>query len=148
MQISVTDQLPALSHNITALQRRLNGDLTPLMRAIGAVVESSTRQRFASKQSPDGVAWTQLKPSTVRQKQKASGRSAGILVDRGDLMKSITHQASRQSVAIGTNRHYAKYHQTGTSKMPARAFLGLPTADKQGIRGVVNDFLSGAINNG
>lgn len=145
MQINVTDQIPALNEHLTALQQRLNGDLTPLMQAIGSVLEGSTRQRFADKVSPNGVAWAVLMPSTVKAK---NGRS-NILVDSGDLIRSITFHASNDSVVIGTDRPYGKYHQTGTkkadgsTKMVARPWLGLSQQDQFDINDLIMDFLAG-----
>ena len=145
MQFDVTHTIPALSEHLTDLQQRLNGDLTPLMQAIGSVLEGSTRQRFADKQSPNGVAWAVLMPSTVKAK---NGRS-NILVDSGDLIRSITFHATSDSVVIGTDRPYGKYHQTGTkkangnTKMVARPFLGLSEQDKSDIGDLINDFLAG-----
>lgn len=145
MQINVTDQIPALNEHLTALQQRLNGDLTPLMQAIGSLLEGSTRQRFADKVSPNGVAWAVLMPSTVKAK---NGRS-NILVDSGDLIRSITFHASNDSVVIGTDRPYGKYHQTGTkkadgsTKMVARPWLGLSQQDQFDINDLIMDFLAG-----
>lgn len=147
MQIDVTHDIPALNEHLATLQQRLNGNLTPLMQAIGSVLEGSTRQRFADKQSPNGVAWAVLMPSTVKAK---NGRS-NILVDSGDLIRSITFHASNDSVVIGTDRPYGKYHQTGTkkangnTKMVARPFLGLSEDNKSEIGDLINDFLAGEI---
>lgn len=139
MQIDVTDDIPALNEHLTALRQRLNGDLTPLTQAIGSVLEGSTRQRFADKKDPNGVSWVVLMPSTIQAK---NGRSK-ILVDSGDLLRSITFHASADSVVIGTDRPYGKYHQTGTKHMPQRAFLGLSEQDKNDIGDLINDFLAG-----
>lgn len=147
MQIDVTHDILALNAHLSELQQRLNGNLTPLMQAIGSVLEGSTRQRFADKQSPNGVAWAVLMPSTVKAK---NGRS-NILVDSGDLIRSITFHATSDSVVIGTDRPYGKYHQTGTkkangtTKMVARPFLGLSEDDKSDIGDLINDFLAGEI---
>ena len=145
MQIDVTHTIPALSEHLTDLRQRLNGDLTPLMQAIGSVLEGSTRGRFADKQSPNGVAWAVLMPSTIKAK---NGRS-NILVDSGDLIRSITFHASSDSVAIGTDRPYGKYHQTGTkkangeTKMVSRPWLGLSQQDQFDINDLILDYLAG-----
>lgn len=139
--IFIADDIPALNEHLTKLQQRLNGDLTPLMSAIGSVLESSTRQRFADKKDPSGVAWAVLMPSTIKAK---NGRST-ILVDSGDLIRSITFHASNDSVVIGTDRPYGKYHQTGTKLMPQRAFLGLSAQDNSDIGDLINDFLAGSL---
>ena len=145
MQIDVTHDIPALNEHLTDLRQRLNGDLTPLMQAIGSVLEGSTRGRFADKQSPNGVAWAVLMPSTVKAK---NGRS-NILVDSGDLIRSITFHASSDSVLIGTDRPYGKYHQTGTkkadgsTKMVARPWLGLSQQDQFDINDLIVGYLAG-----
>lgn len=145
MQIDVTHDIPALNEHLATLQQRLNGNLTPLMQAIGSVLEGSTRQRFADKQSPNGVAWAVLMPSTVKAK---NGRS-NILVDSGDLIRSITFHASNDSVVIGTDRPYGKYHQTGTkkangtTKMVARPWLGLSQQDQFDINDLIVGYLAG-----
>ena len=145
MQIDITHDIPALNEHLTDLRQRLNGDLTPLMQAIGSVLEGSTRGRFADKQSPNGVAWAVLMPSTIKAK---NGRS-NILVDSGDLIRSITFHASSDSVAIGTDRPYGKYHQTGTkkangeTKMVSRPWLGLSQQDQFDINDLILDYLAG-----
>lgn len=146
MQIVVNQSLPALQQHFDRLRERLGGDLTPLMAAIGGVLESSTRERFESKRDPQGVSWEQLNPKTKEAKRTAKGRlRGGILVDRGDLRKSITWHATSQSVAVGTDRHYGRYHQEGTQHMPARPFLGLSVEDEGNILQTVQNFIDGAI---
>lgn len=145
MQIDVTHDILALNEHLATLQQRLNGNLTPLMQAIGSVLEGSTRQRFADKQSPNGVAWAVLMPATVKAK---NGRS-NILVDSGDLIRSITFHASSDGVVIGTDRPYGKYHQTGTkkanrnTKMVARPWLGLSQQDQFDINDLIVGYLAG-----
>lgn len=143
MKIDVDHQIPALNEQLIQLRQRLNGDLTPLMWAIGTILENSTRQRFADKKDPDGVSWEMLAPSTVRQKKNQSGTAQGILVEKGDLLRSITFHANGYSVVIGTDRPYGKYHQTGTQNMPKRAFLGVSKQDESDIGDLINDFLAG-----
>ena len=147
MQIDITHDIPALNEHLATLQQRLNGNLTPLMQAIGSVLEGSTRQRFADKETPNGASWAILGEKTVKAK---NGRS-NILVDSGDLIRSITFHPSSDSVVIGTDRPYGKYHQTGTkkangeTKMVARPWLGLSAQDKSDIGDLINDFLAGEI---
>lgn len=146
MQLVVSDQLPQLAANLHALENKLGGDLTPLMDAVGFFLENSTRERFETKHDPEGISWEQLKPATVARKQHKNGSiRGGILVDHGDLRKSITYHASTQSVAVGTDRQYGQYHQTGTLHLPARRFLGLSEADKDGINDIIHQFLEDAL---
>lgn len=143
MQIDVHEQLTEVNATLSEIYQRLDGGLTPLMQAIGAIVENSTRERFSTKTAPDGVSWDSLRPSTLVIKK---GRGS-LMVDRGDLMRSITHHATAVSIEVGTDRPYGKYLQTGTKnsdgseRMVARPFLGLSEDDFTDIRELLNDFL-------
>ena len=147
MRLNVESQLGELSDKIGLLYSRLDGDLTPLMQGIGAIVESSTRDHFRTKTAPDGSSWADLKPATLEAK---NGRG-GILVDQGDLMRSITAHATGVSVVVGSDRPSAKYHQTGTKnsdgseRMVARPIFGLSADDYTDIRDLVNDFMEDLI---
>lgn len=135
MRIDVESQLGEMSDKLGALALGL-GDLSPVMQAIAAVVEGSTRERFLTKQDSEGVSWKQLSPERLRQKK---GRG-GILVDRGDLMRSITGHATAVSAEVGTDRPYGKYHQMGWG-VPQREFLGLSEEDVLDIQDLLNDFM-------
>ena len=142
MQLTLTHNLSALQQRLDRLQGKLGGDLTPVMTAIGGLLESSTRERFETKRDPQGMSWEQLNPKTKNAKRTAKGRlRSDILVDRGDLRKSITYHATSQSVAVGTDRHYGRYHQEGTRHMPARPFLGLSVEDEGNILQLVQKFI-------
>lgn len=148
MQISANDEFPELNQRLISIYQTLNGDLTPLTSAIGALIEGSTRDRFRTKTDPKGDPWAELMPSTKEYKHG----SGGVLVEYGDLMRSITYHASSASVAIGTDRPYGKYHQTGTKnadgseRMAARIFLGISESDKSAINEILDDFISEAVN--
>lgn len=146
--ITGLDELGVTHSQIAQLYQKLNGDLTPLMQAIGGVLESSTTERFTTKQSPNGEYWANLMSSTVARKTNANGDKGGILVESGDLMRSITYHANKDSVTVGTPETYGVYHQFGAKKrngedMPARPFLGLSNDDKQDIYAMINDYLMG-----
>lgn len=148
MQITVNSQLQELNDHIGTIYLRLNGDLTPFMSAIGTLLEGSTRDRFRTKTAPDGSSWEDLKPST----KAAKNNRGGILVDYGDLMRSITYHASNDAVAVGSDRPYAKFPQTGTKnadgseRMVKRDFLGLSIDDKANIRDLMFEFMESAVN--
>ena len=142
LYFSANHGLPQLAANIQALEDKLGGDLTPLMDAIGLLLENSTRERFETKRDPEGISWAQLKPQTIERKRNKNGSiRGGILVDYGDLRKSITYFANTQSVTVGSDRQYSQYHQTGTEHMPARRFLGLTEEDVKEIDEFIRIFL-------
>jgi phage virion morphogenesis protein len=120
-------------------QRVLSGlaiagrNLFPLMDEIGGALETSTRVRFEDGDGPDGKRWTPSK------------RGGQTLVDTGRLLASITSNASRTSVEVGSNLIYAATHQFGRDAIPARPFLGLSVDDGREIEAIVEDYLRGAM---
>lgn len=140
-----SDDLPLLRDSIETLREKL-GDLTPLMDAIGGLLESGTRQRFTDKKAPDGTAWANLMPNSERAKRntkRKTEKGGGILVFSGNLKQSITHHADPYSVTVGTPELYGVYHQFGTDDMSARPFLGLSDDDKSDIYELINEHLMG-----
>ncbi len=131
-----------------------------LMDTIGSFGVSSTQQRFLDKKSPDGDNWTK----SARAK-KDGGQT---MRDTNRLFESLTHEASPDHVAWGTNVIYAAIHQFGgvikakTAKglsffvggsfvnvkqinMPARPFLDVSSEDEAEINTIVDDWIQGAI---
>ncbi|MBY0559865.1 phage virion morphogenesis protein [Hyphomicrobium sp.] len=100
-----------------------------LIVALTAIVRAQARRRFQTKLDPDGKAWPPLASSTVD-----GGREQGtMLVDTGTLANSITMQVSGTVGIVKTVVEYAKYHHTGSFKVPnhppKRQFLGVGKAD-------------------
>jgi len=140
-------------------------DRQPAMDEIGAELQASTHQRFREQRGPDGERWQALAPATLlgRAGKKARTKSGGftkrartrmdnakILRDTGELFQSISFQASPSRVAVGTNKRYAAIHQfggkagrDGTTRIPARPFLGIAEADRQMITDVLTRHLEG-----
>jgi len=70
--------------------------------------------------------WAPVDPTYAAAK-KAAGFGSKILVRTGDLRKSLTKRGGdnirrigRQRMEVGTRVKYAKFHQRGTRRMPAR----------------------------
>lgn len=76
---------------------------------------------FDEEKDPEGNAWADLKPATWARKN-----SPKILYETGKLRKSVRVTASRGGLEIDATAPYAVYLQRGTSKMPARPFIGMP----------------------
>jgi phage virion morphogenesis protein len=131
----------------------------PLFDEIGAMLGLSTQMRFEREQDPDGNPW----PASLRA-QFSGGKT---LTDTGRLAASITHEATDDGVAVGTNVIYAAIHQMGgtirakTSKglrfraggnggwvtkmsvdIPQRAFLGVDQDDEKAIMALSEDYLA------
>jgi HK97 gp10 family phage protein len=69
-----------------------------------------------------GYDWEPLKPETVARKAKGDTP----LLETGELRRSIEHNVDSdgKDAYVGTNDPIAKYHEFGTSRIPARSFLG------------------------
>ncbi|KQZ14305.1 hypothetical protein ASD44_09640 [Mesorhizobium sp. Root554] len=140
-------------------------DKRGLFDAIGASLAVSTQHRFETETDPEGNPW----PASLR----ALTEGGRTLTDTARLVQSITHEATAEGVAVGTNVIYAAIHQTGgvikakTSKglrfrgpgnggwvtkqsveMPRRAFLGLDDEDESEIRALCADWLGAADDKG
>jgi len=84
---------------------------------------------FLNSKSPEGKAWAPLKYP------RPPGHNPGTrpLIDTGQLMQSVISDSkghieivSSDSTTFGTSVFYAGFHQFGTTKIPARPFLGVP----------------------
>jgi phage virion morphogenesis protein len=93
-------------------------DTQPLFQAIGQMADRRLQDTQSAGQDPYGRTWEPLatgEPSFLRQ--------------TGDLENSRNWEAGQGYARIGFGAHYAKFHQTGTSKMPRRRLVpdrGLP----------------------
>lgn len=121
------------AHTALAALIRRAGDLFPLMDEIGGSLVTSTQRRFETGLGPGGQAWMPAR------------RGGRTLVDTGRLLASITHNADRRSVEIGSNVIYAATHQFGRDAIPARPFLGADAGDEREIEAIANDYLRRAI---
>lgn len=138
-----------LQTQLQRLTHRLD-DLTPVMHGIGGILETSTTDRIRStKTAPDGTRWAEWSQSTRQAKARMSAKQRGsLLLVRGKqsgLLGSITYEASKNSVIVGSVMYYAAYLQQGTSRMPARPFLGLSAQDYRTIDDLLHDYITGKV---
>lgn len=150
MSITVTAENSAELEAVTRrLQARL-GNLRPAMAGIGMELENRIRNRFDTRSDPAGQAWAGWADRTIARYPEDGNRK---LLDRyGDLILSLSHQVSADSVAIGFGQPYAAYHEFGTRRMPRRGLIALDPeagtlapADEQAILDVLYDLLDDAI---
>lgn len=120
------------------------GDLTPAMSAIGEYMVLRTEERFDQEQSPSGQPWAPLTTAYLEQKRRKN-KILKILQREGDLIRTIVYNAEKDFVEVGTNRDYGEYHQFGTSKMPARPYLGVNPEDEREIAAIIEDYLRDAL---
>lgn len=137
---------------LRALCSRLNSmalkpdERKDLLGRIGVEMEAQTKERFATKETPDGGSWADIAESTRSYYQKKFGTKNpgnGILWRQGGLMDSMTSEVNAWSVLVGATKVYAAVHQYGWKErnIIARPYLGLSNDDKADIIGIINGFL-------
>lgn len=123
---------------LNELKRRM-ADITPVLEAVGQVLQSGTQQRFIDQKAPDGTPWTALSAATIARR----GAGAQILRDTGRLMNSISYKVTGESVTVFTNVIYSGTHQVGNPRrnIPARPFIGYNRDDNDAVLQVLNGYL-------
>lgn len=118
-------------------------NLTPFWQTVGMYVQRQTiRERFNKEQSPDGQKWKPLAESTIKRRKKRHKRgNMKILQDTGELRRSIAYEADSHSVRVGSKLKYARTHQFGRGKIPARPFLGVTNNEKEHITSMFRQYL-------
>jgi phage gpG-like protein len=106
------DQLPAW---LESRARRLeSGDRRRLLGQLRDVLKADALEGFQTSSDPDKIAWRPLK----RRRGKP-------LVKTGRLRGSISAVIQGDAVSVFSGVPYAGFHQLGTSRIPARPFLGV-----------------------
>jgi len=143
-----------LSRILDIMANDLN-DFEPMFRSIAKDFKKTEEGIFSSEGSFEGgSAWPALSPMyKVQKDKKYPGRK--ILEATGKLRQSLTsmgsghvEQIESESLAIGTDIKYAKYHQSGTRKMPARPPLQITEAEKSRWTRIAHEYIFRSINGG
>lgn len=172
-----------------AVQTMLNdlagrvSDLRPAMREIGEAIAEGIKQRFESASDWDGTPWAQNSQVTIlrylgltkrnfkkrdgsltKLGQKRAAAKKPLTGETRSLRSTITYQASRTGVAIGSPMEYAATQQFGAMRgafgrtrrnapipwgnIPPRPFLpinrdgSMPASAAQLVMGIVADYIS------
>ncbi len=142
------------NRDLTLVLERLilrNTRLRPLFAEISNALLVSTKERFRSEKTPDGIAWAPLKDATLAKKQtdkklrEALRLHNTLRVDFSDQFGGVA--------AGGPGVPYAAIHQFGgTSDMapgpagiPARTYLGISDSDQAEILEIALDYERDAI---
>lgn len=131
-----------LRQNLQARVQRLQ-NLQPLWQSIGMYVQRQTiKERFDKEQAPDGTKWKPLSPARVRQRlRRHKSGQMKILQDIGELRRSVNYEAGKNYVRIGSTLKYARTHQFGRGKIPARPFLGVTHNEREHINNMFREYL-------
>ena len=114
-----------------------------LMQEIGDIIAEDIKNMISvRKTSPSDQPWAPWADSTRKARERKGNAALGLLVDSGTLLRSITSQVigSHHTVQIGTNVHYAEYLNNGTTKMPARPFIGISKRAQEGINQAIKQY--------
>lgn len=157
ISVRVDGEVDAL---LARLEHMSGIDKAGVMNAIAEGLRTSTVERFASEESPEGTKW---KPSV-----RASRQGGKTLTNSVGLKNSIKAQADGAGAAIGTNLVYAATHQFGDERtirakksrylrfqigdrwvsvpsvrisIPARPFLGISKEDEEEIKAILDEAL-------
>ena len=114
-----TEDRGGLEDLIVRTNRRME-NTQPILKIIGQYMLGSIDRNFEMQGRPS--RWTPLAPSTIAGRRNKNKKSIKILQDTGLLRGSITYKADKNTLAVGTNVHYAPYHQFG-AKIPAMTIV-------------------------
>ena len=143
MQINIrVEGIKQLQQKLKVTANKLS-NMRQFWSSVGSYVQRQTiRERFNKEQSPDGQKWKSLAPSTIQHRKKRHKKgNMKILQDTGELRRSITYEAENNCVKVGSKLKYARTHQFGRGKIPARPFLGVNDAEKQHITSMFKQYL-------
>jgi phage gpG-like protein len=163
--IEVTTDTVAFDSSLRDLQRRM-GDLRPVFKELGAVLENKIRDRRETLKDPDGKPWAPWAASTVanypwpnrrnERGQFVKGSGRGKLLDRTGAMWDkpgpewqLKGSGPGLELRVGFAELYATYHEFGTRTMPRRGLLysdpdngTLGADDVQSIQDILTDWLN------
>ena len=131
--IDSLEQMESVFHDIGAALEK--ADYSDVLKQSQHDLAEQHAEMFAGQYDSNRNAWAPLAASTI--KRKGHDR---ILVETGALRDSLVtiggpgnvHEAMQRGMVFGTDVEYALFHQTGTSRMPARPPVGMAeeTLDK------------------
>jgi phage gpG-like protein len=108
------------------------GDMRPVFRWAKGQLELANAANFMTNGLPSGKPWQPLDKEYGSWKS-AHFPGAGTMVRSGNLFRSLTNMndsavnvIEKTTATFGTSVEYAKFHQYGTTKMPARKIVFTP----------------------
>lgn len=125
-----------------------SSDLAPAFTEIGDYLVEAMQERFIKQESPDGEAWEELSPVTLKRKT----RKDKILTESGSLADTLNFQIVGNELLVGSNLEYAAMMQFGgttspksmfpNKEIPARPFLGVSDDDEEEILMILREHLT------
>lgn len=132
-----------VSKTLQAKAARMKNLRAPLTQIGQRLVESTRRRIKTTKVDADGNAWAAWAPETLLARQRRGTIGDGLLYETGRLYRSISARINARSVTVNSSAPYARYHQLGTTKLPARPFIGLSKQDVRVATTIMNSHIRG-----
>jgi phage gpG-like protein len=115
------------------------GNAQPAFHKIAEDMREQIGQQFATEGERGSGGWEPLKEATIAAKASA-GLDPHILQATHSLMESLTgtggdhiEEVTDDSLLFGSSNAYGKFHQKGTSRMPARKPVDFTELDRRGF---------------
>ena len=93
------------------------------------------------KADPMGRKWKPWASSTAKARRKEGSSGTGLLLRTGALRDSIEYEVQGPKVVIRSRSSYAEFLQNGTSRMPARPFLGTGPREEREMKRIWNQWI-------
>lgn len=133
-----------LSRRIATIRRNLG--LPAMVDEIGKLLHRRHLERFDREVDPNYVPWVELSPATLAIKrrlgyghkgklQRTGALRSAIRIIRGGLGTVYTNTGAGLRIGVEDPRiaEYARDQNEGTSRIPARRFLGIGALDVKAV---------------
>ena len=142
MQLDFKIYIAAIQASFRKLQELGKSD--GLTRKIANVLRDESESAFDNERTPEGESWAGLNPQ-YKKRRYEKGYTGKTLHVTGDLINSLNVDYGDNFAMVGVSEPYGKFHQEGTTKMPARPFLGLGEDGIDEIKNILEKALKNAI---
>ena len=144
--MEITVQIEGLEEVIASVDGLTQIQADQLLEVVANVIAGQNRRRvLEDTHGPNGEAWPPLNEKYAQSPRKKGNK---ILVVTGNMARSIGYEVSGDTAWIGPSAYYAGYVHGGTSKMPARPFIGVSQDNRSEIEKVIEAFMTRALGGG
>lgn len=136
-------QIEGLEQTIASVDGLTQIQADQLLEVVANMMAGQNRRRvFEDNHGPNGEAWPPLNEKYANSPRKKGKK---LLVDTGNMGRSIGYEVSGDTAWIGPSAFYAGYVHGGTKKMPARPFIGVSESNRSEIEKVIEAFMTRAL---
>lgn len=136
------DGLDEMKDNLENIDKRMK-DLRPVWQKANASLKSYLISNFTAQGLPSG-GWKPLDPEYGSWKV-ANYPGAPMLVKTGGLFSRIAQgpdlDGGRRGATFSFGGEIAKFHQYGTTKMPARKIIFAPEIWVEEVAGMISEYI-------